>query len=139
MRIVLLLFWCVLAAAAQQPYRPETSDPKYKLFGATTAARTASTRVVQGIVINKNGQPVKGAVVRLHNMRTGKVKYVTTKEDGAYVFTELASNIDYHIHAARGDSRSRSHTLSALDDSPRIILNLRLEGATVPKEKAKPK
>ena len=133
MKTALLLIWCVLAAAGQAPSSPETRDPKYKLFGASPAQRPAATRTVHGMVINKNGQPVKGAVVRLRNLKTNKVKYVTTKEDGTYSFSDLATNVDYHIHATYGSIRSKSHTLSALDDSSRIILNLRVENARKPK------
>lgn len=133
MRILVAFLCIVLASAsgsiscAQQAPKTDPRDRKYQLFGPADSKAKDATRSVEGVVIDKDGKPVKGAVARVRNMKTNAVRYFTTVADGGYRFEGLARNIDYHVHATFGDIRSRSHTISALDSSPRTILNLRVE------------
>jgi hypothetical protein len=130
MRIWVTLLCILLASTlshAQQAPKTDPRDRKYKLFGPADSKAKNATRSVEGMVIDKDGKPVKGAVVRVRNMKTNAVRYLTTGPDGGYRFEGLARNIDYHVHATFGDIRSRSHTIGTLDTSQHTVLNLRVE------------
>lgn len=91
---------------------------------------------MQGAVIDKDGRPLKGAVVHLKNLKTAKVKPWITKDDGAFNFAGLDTKTDYQIDATYRGASSKVQTLSALDDSAKILLNLKIASVTAPQPKA---
>jgi hypothetical protein len=138
MRIWVTFLCFVLSSAvfAQQAPKTDPRDRRDRLFGPPESKAKNATRSVEGLVIDKDGEPVKGAVVRVRNMKTNAVRYVTTKADGGYHFEGLARTIEYHVHATYGDIRSRSHSITSMDPSQRTILNLRVESPR--RDKTKP-
>ena len=142
MRIWMTLLYIVLSSAgvsigqAQQVPKTDPRDSKYKLFGPPDSKAKNATRSVEGLVIDRDGKPVKGAVVRVRNMKNNAVRYVTTKADGGYRFEGLSRTIEYHVHATLGSVRSRSHTISTMDSSQHTILNLRVEAPRRDKTRA---
>ena len=86
-----------------------------------------NTRMVQGIVTDAGNQPVKGAVVKLKDMKTLQIRSFYTLEDGSYHFAGLSTNADYELRAEYNGSESATKTLSNFDSrkTPRINLKLK--------------
>jgi len=86
------------------------------------------TRNLSGVVRDKGGDPISGAVVQLKNDKTGTVIDFITRPDGSYRFDDLDMNIDYDLTAKRdgyGDPVSKK--LSKYDSRKPAILNFELQ------------
>src|SRR5467141_1533817 len=59
----------------------------------------ATTRVVQGVVVDADDKPVTGAVVLLKDMRTLQVRSFIAQDGGAYHFSGLKTDNDYELKA----------------------------------------
>src|SRR6266545_5024589 len=97
--VVAILILCTLAAG---------------ILGAQNKKRQEdeATRSVQGVVTDANGSPVAGAVVQLKDTKTLQVRSFITKEDGAYHFHGLSTNVDYELKAEFQGTASAVKTLS---------------------------
>lgn len=81
-------------------------------------------KTVHGLVVDKAGNPISGAIVFLKNLQTKSVKTSFTDDDGNYRFSGLDPNTDYEIHAEFKGDVSSTRRLSALDDRKDIYLTL---------------
>jgi len=82
------------------------------------------TRAVTGIVTDKRGNTLPGAVVQLENtVNLSVISYITGK-DGGYHFNGLSCDIDYKVRARYRRYWSQPRTLSKFDASthPRVEL-----------------
>ena len=86
----------------------------------------SATRSVQGMVTNPDDTPAAGAVVQLENTKTQQVRSYITKEDGAYRFFELSTEVDYKLKADLKGMTSPTKTLSSFDSKKQATLNLKL-------------
>src|ERR1017187_8520669 len=75
----------------------------------------ASTRVVQGTVMDPDENFVNGAVVQLKDMRTLTVRSFNTQQNGAYHFSGLKVDDDYQLKAEYNGMASPWKTLSVFD------------------------
>jgi hypothetical protein len=92
-----------------------------------------NVRSVAGVVRNENDEVVEGAVVKLKDTKSLRVRSYITQKDGVYRFHGLSTNIDYALKADYKDQSSEERTLSVFDSRRQAVINLKLES---PKEKA---
>lgn len=87
----------------------------------------ANVRTVQGTVTDAQDAFVQGAVVQLKNTKTLQIRSFITKEQGAYFFHALSTDVDYELKAEHRGSSSSVKTLSAFDSRKQAVINLKLE------------
>jgi Carboxypeptidase regulatory-like domain len=87
----------------------------------------SSTRTLQGLVTDKDGNPASGAVVQLKDLRTLQIRSFITKDDGAYFFSGLKMDDDYQVKADWKGLSSDSKRLSVFDSRKTATINLKLE------------
>jgi hypothetical protein len=87
----------------------------------------ANIRTVQGSVTNAAGEAVNGAVVQLKNTKTLQIRSFITKDNGAYYFHGLSTDIDYELRADYLGASSGAKTLSTFDSRKLAIMNLKLD------------
>ena len=83
-------------------------------------------RTVHGVVVDKDDNPASSSTVYLMNAKTQAVKTSFTDDAGKYHFSGLDPNVDYQIHAERGDMVSPNHTISNFDSRRDIDVTLKL-------------
>jgi hypothetical protein len=86
----------------------------------------STVRSVQGTVDDADGRPVAGAVVHLENKKTLQIRSFITKDDGAYAFHGLSTNVDYELKAEHQQLGSDTKTLSVFDSRNKAVINLKL-------------
>jgi len=86
--------------------------------------KDAPLKTVHGVVMNKNEDPLAGAIVFLKNMQNNSVKTSFADDSGNYRFSGLDPNTDYEIHAEFKGDESPTKRLSSLDSRRDIGLNL---------------
>ncbi len=118
----------------RQLLRPAVLVLALALCGASVAAQ-GGTRVIKGQVLDENGKPVAGAVVRLKDKTTKKEVSVATNQNGRYRFNGVKLRSDYRIHAQKAKQRSRSRGISQTDTRTEIFMHLRLQPPKEPAEK----
>jgi len=85
-------------------------------------------RMVQGVVMDAQENPLVGAVVQLKNSKTLQVRSFITQEKGAYQFHGLDPNTDYTLKADYQGASSPWKTLSSFDSRKQPNINLKVEG-----------
>ena len=90
-------------------------------------ARGPVQRVVHGVVQDKDGASVKGAVVYLKDTRTSAVKSAIADDDGSYRFVQLAQNTDYELYAKLGEKTSKTRAISSFDTKNEFTINLKID------------
>ena len=88
---------------------------------------TSSGRVLIGKVMDRQDNPLTGAVVYLTNTRTRVVKTYIVGQDGAYRFPALSPNIDYEVFAELKGHRSDTKTVSQFDSRSQVYINLKID------------
>jgi hypothetical protein len=81
-------------------------------------------RPVAGIVTDKRGNTLPGAIVQLENTRTLIVRSYITLKDGHYRFDGLNDDIDYTLRARYRNWWSVPKTLSKFNSSPQPEVDL---------------
>jgi hypothetical protein len=86
------------------------------------------TRSVQGVVSGASDTGIKGAIVKLKNIKTLEIRSFITQETGAYYFHELNPDIEYELTAEDQKSGMASGTkkLSSFDSQKVATINLKL-------------
>jgi len=114
----------VLSCAAWQLQIPLGQQPR----GDDSEKKARNNqRVLTGVVMDKNDQPIPNAVVYLKNEKTLNVRSFFTQKDGTYRFPQLERNIDYEVYAESGGKRSDTKTVSQFDDRTAPHINLRIK------------
>jgi hypothetical protein len=72
---------------------------------------------VSGVVTDKRGNVLNGAVVLLENTQDLSVRSYITQKDGRYRFEGLNSDVDFTLKAHYKNWWSHSHTLSKFNES----------------------
>jgi hypothetical protein len=85
-----------------------------------------TTRSVEGAVTTAEDAPATGAVVQLKNTKTLQIRSFITKENGAYYFHELSTDVDYELKANFQGASSDTKTLSSFDSRKQARINLKL-------------
>jgi Carboxypeptidase regulatory-like domain len=81
-------------------------------------------RPVTGVVTDKAGNALPGAIVQIENTRNLAVRSYITQKDGRYYFSELNDDIDYTLRAKYRSNWSEPKTLSRFNTSPHPEINL---------------
>jgi hypothetical protein len=94
--------------------------------GAFAQDANTQLRTVHGVVVDKSDNPAATATVYLLNAKTQAVKTSFTDDKGSYHFSGLDPNVDYEIHAERGDMTSPSRKISSYESRRDIDMTLKL-------------
>lgn len=81
-------------------------------------------RTVTGVVTDKRGNVLPGAVVQLEDSVTLSIRSYITGKDGRYHFSELNDDIDYTLKARYRKYWSETKTLSRFNSSTHPEVNL---------------
>jgi protocatechuate 3,4-dioxygenase beta subunit len=84
-------------------------------------------RSVQGRVLDSNGNPLEGAVVKIKDTRTLQVRSFITQADGRYYFYGLSPDVDYELRATYKDASSPVQKLSAFDSRKQATIDLKVK------------
>jgi len=76
-----------------------------------------STRRVRGLVTDKRGNALIGAVVLLENTQDLSVRSFITQKDGLYHFDGLNTDVDFTLKAHYKNWWSHPHMLSKFNES----------------------
>jgi len=122
---VLFVSFVLLSCGAWQLQIPLGGQPSGDDSGKKTRV---NQRVLTGVVMDKNDQPIPNAVVYLKNEKTLNVKTFFAQKDGTYRFPQLERNVDYEVYAEIDGKRSDTKTVSQFDDrnAPRVNLRINL-------------
>jgi Carboxypeptidase regulatory-like domain len=82
------------------------------LLVATVAWAWPESRSVSGIVTDKRGNLLPGAVVEIDNSITKEIQSYIVQKDGRYHFSDLNPDIEFVLHAYYKGHNSKSWTLS---------------------------
>lgn len=96
------------------------------LFCCTAGAQNAQLRTVHGEVVDKSDSPAPNSIVYLVNDKTQAVRTYFADEKGEYHFSGLDPNVDYEIHAERGNTTSSVRKISSYDSRRDIDITLKL-------------
>ncbi len=88
--------------------------------------RESQLRTVHGSVVDHDENPLPSSVVYLKNVRTQAVKTYIADDAGRYRFSGLDPNVDYEIHAQKGDSSSPLRRISSFDSRKDIEVILKI-------------
>ena len=101
---------------------------RISILGALLAVAAALAQVhtgsVHGVVTDRNGAPLAGAVVQLANPDTLQVRSYVTPSDGAYQFRQLYDNVSYTLRAEYQGASSGTKSLSKFRSSSDSVVNL---------------
>jgi Carboxypeptidase regulatory-like domain len=89
--------------------------------------KASQLRTVRGTVVDKDENPVDGAVVYLKNQRTQDIVTHLSDGEGKFRFSGLDLNVDYEIHAVHGDMMSSSRSISNFDTRKDFVVTLKLD------------
>jgi len=87
-----------------------------------------ATRTVEGLVLDRAGKPVPGAVVLMEDLKTLQVRSYLVQQDGKYHFHGLSSDANYELRAQFKDEASGAKTLSVFKSGSTVEMNLKLTG-----------
>ena len=91
------------------------------------AQSTPAQRVVQGKVVDKSDDAVKGATVYLKDGHTLAVKSYIASDDGSFRFGQLVPNTDYQIWAEVNGKKSGVKNISSFDSRSQFNITLKID------------
>ena len=94
---------------------------------AVAQTRAPVQRTVHGKVEDKNGAPIKGAVVYLQDSRSSAVKSAISEDDGSYRFVQLSQNTDYTLWAKADGKKSKTKSISSFDSKNDYEIGLTID------------
>jgi Carboxypeptidase regulatory-like domain len=127
---ILILFGFAGAGSLFAQHPPDTPNKQQPpFFGGSKKDKDNDdkARSVEGVVKDGKDEPLEGAVVQLKDTKTLQVRSFITKEDGAYRFHGLNTNVDYQVKAERQGAVSGPKTVSVFDSRKQIVINFKLE------------
>jgi hypothetical protein len=86
-----------------------------------------SMRVVQGLVLNADGQPQLNAVVYLQDQKSMQVRTYITEADGRYRFGQMSSDVDYQLWAEYKGHKSKTRAISSFDSKKELNFDLKID------------
>ncbi|HWB32709.1 MAG TPA: carboxypeptidase-like regulatory domain-containing protein [Acidobacteriaceae bacterium] len=90
-------------------------------------AQDSSIRIVQGKVVDKAGDGIKGATVYLKDSHTLSVKTYIAGNDGSYRFGQLAQSTDYSLWAENAGKKSSVKNISSFDTRKEFDITLKID------------
>ena len=85
------------------------------------------SRTVDGVVRDSDGTPVKGAVVKLKNMKSLQIRSFYTSAQGEYRFHGLDKEVDFQVKADYQGRSSQTETISSFNERANVTVDLKLE------------
>jgi hypothetical protein len=122
---VALAAWVVAGLAAQ--IVPQQKTPPFFQGEKKQKDEEGKTRSLTGVVKDEQDNPAESAIVQLKDTKSLQVRSFITKEDGAFQFHGLSTDVDYQVKADRKGASSGVKTLSVFDNRKTAIINLKLE------------
>ena len=101
--------------------------PASMAWAADKKKEDTNIRTVQGAVTDAAGEAVNGAVVQLKNTKTLQIFSFITRDNGAFSFHGLSTDVDYELRADFDGASSPAKTLSSFDTRRQPVVNLKLE------------
>ncbi len=89
-------------------------------------AQVATMRNLNGVVTDKGGNKVVGAVVHLKDTRSLSQRSYITPADGTFRFGQLSSNSDYEVWATLNEKKTTSKSISSFDSKKDVDVELKL-------------
>jgi hypothetical protein len=86
-----------------------------------------NTRVIEGVVQDPSGTPVKGAIVLLKDTKTLQVRSYIAQDNGEYHFYGLSTDVNYQVRAQQNGLTSPNKMVSVFDSHQRVKVNLKLK------------
>jgi len=124
-----LLFAFAGAALAQSS--PNHNDQPVTFSGLAPKVEKSFLRDIKGTVKDVNGNALQGAIVRLKDLKSGKVVTTETDKDGAYVYYDLDIRSEYELTATHdGFQGPVTKRVSEYDTRRPAIRNFELERKT---------
>jgi hypothetical protein len=92
------------------------------------AQRSAApvSRTVEGMVLDRAGRPVAGAVVLIEDLKSLQVRSYLVQQDGKYHFHGLSSDANYELRAHFNGAVSGPKTVTVFNSARTIVVNLKL-------------
>ena len=127
----------ILVFGSAQMFAQQSSLPTEKpaVFDGKRNPKEDKSRLrdLKGIVEDRAGAPVDGAIVQLKDMKKGKIIDFITKPDGKYTFFDLNMDVDYEVTAKKdGAGEPIKKKLTKWDSRKPATLNFEL----IPKKTA---
>lgn len=97
--------------------------------GSGLQTKAPELRTVQGMVSNKDGGPIQGAVVYLQDTKTMAVKSFLSDNEGHFHFRQLSMSADYGLWAELNGVRSKTMNISQFNSHPDLEYTLKLDVA----------
>ena len=97
--------------------------------GSGMPTKAPELRTVQGMVANKDGEPIQGAVVYLQDTKSMAVKSFLSDNEGHFHFRQLSMSTDYGLWAELNGVRSKTMNISQFNSHPDLEYTLKLDVA----------
>ena len=126
--LAIFIFLTAVMGLAWAQAQQNPNDKPNVFFGSTPKVDKSRLRDLKGLVKDDTDKPVEGAIVKLKDLRSGKVVEFITKQDGTYLFYDLNMDQDYELTASReGLTAGVKKKLSKYDSRKPAVLNFELE------------
>lgn len=135
--ISVLFGFASYASAQMRSQQDKINPPSVFLDNKRYKKEKSKVKLVQGVVKDKDENPIPKAIVELKDLRTAKTVAFITKQDGSYYFDDLALDKDYELRALNQGQATVVKSLRALDTRKKVTLNFKFEDA-VAQEAGKP-
>jgi len=89
--------------------------------------KNAQLKTVHGTVMDGKDNFQASAVVYLKNLKSQAIKTYIADEAGKYRFSGLDPNVDYEIHAEKGDLISGNRNISSFDSRKDLEMTLKVD------------
>jgi hypothetical protein len=86
-----------------------------------------SWRTLTGTVTDGHREPLRGAVIQVHNEADDSVISYITGRTGRYVFKRLAGDADYRVSATYQGHTSKTREMSHFDSKETKVIDLKIK------------
>ena len=117
--LCVLALGAVLSAALSAP-------PAWGSGAPRETTKVPKLRTVEGMVCNKEGAPIQGAVVYLQDSKSLAVKSYLSDVQGQFHFRQLSMSADFDLWAELNGKRSKTKSISQFNSKTDLKYKLKL-------------